>query len=465
LKSTLKSFIMPTNNQNPPIHTEPRMTRSSSLRRANSLRRTNNKTQAQQASQNQGTPLTRSGTGGSLERNSRRTTFSGNRKYKSRDLNVTVSRGIQTNLTKDPMEDLPNNNIQTKLNFHTYLPDVIRDANDDVETHIVEPLEPPDVRKSRQLTLDNMKLHRELEKMKQGAFEHETLKKELRHIKGKWEEDKKIKSKLEDKLQYQHTKILEIATTLEQFEQEFQIKDATILKLDMELRHQKCVIHQLSKRIQQDQDIIEEKQNQILKLQKDIQNQQKLQDEKELHEFLHTENLALTETLADAEIENERLKEIIEKKDIELSNSEEQCRHLVRVNEQRHQEVLSAKTKAKSLETKAKNMILQQALAVEKVISYLTEKPLQAKEIDELETKTMLAIEENLGFVSETALQIPDEDNLSYDQSLEYLSLSIQNRLKVEADQNVDCQNNNSLLERLSKLNSLMNDFRQKIEE
>ena len=55
-----------------------------------------------------------------------------------------------------------------RLHFHTYLPDVIRDANDDVETHIVEPLEPPDVRKSRQLTLDNMKLHRELEKMKQG---------------------------------------------------------------------------------------------------------------------------------------------------------------------------------------------------------------------------------------------------------------------------------------------------------
>ena len=58
--------------------------------------------------------LTRSGTGGSLERSSRRTTLSGNRKYKSRDLNVTVSRGIQTNLTKDPMEELPNNNIQTK---------------------------------------------------------------------------------------------------------------------------------------------------------------------------------------------------------------------------------------------------------------------------------------------------------------------------------------------------------------
>ena len=70
--------------------------------------------------------------------------------------------------------------------------------------------------------------------------------------------------------------------------------------------------------------------------------------------------MALTETLADTEIENERLKEIIERKDGELSKSAEQCRHLVRVNEQRHQEVLSAKSKAKSLESKARNMILQQ---------------------------------------------------------------------------------------------------------
>ena len=77
-----------------------------------------------------------------------------------------------------------------------------------------------------------------LVKLSLGAFEHENLKKELRHVKGKWEEDKKLKSKLEDKLQYQHAKIMEIATTLEQFEHEFQAKDATIIKLDLELRQQ-----------------------------------------------------------------------------------------------------------------------------------------------------------------------------------------------------------------------------------
>ena len=106
---------------------------------------------------------------------------------------------------------------------------------------------------------------------------------------------------------------------MEQFDKEFQIKDATILKLDMELRQQQSMINQLSRKIQYDQDQIEGKQCQILNLEKEIQKQQRLQDEKELHEFLHTENLALTETLADTELENERLKEIIDKKDGELS--------------------------------------------------------------------------------------------------------------------------------------------------
>ena len=113
-----------------------------------------------------------------------------------------------------------------------------------------------------------------------------------------------------------------------------------------------------------------------------------------------------------------------------------------------------------------KNYLSFQALTVEKVISYLTEKPIQAKEHEEIHSKTLKAIDENFKILNnnETTL-IPEDENLSYDQSLEYLSLSIQNRLKVEADQNTDCQNNNVLLERLSKLNALVDEFSQKIEE
>ena len=41
-------------------------------------------------------------------------------------------------------------------------------------------MEPPDVRKSRQLTLDNMKLHRELEKMKQGMCVYKKTRQDIR---------------------------------------------------------------------------------------------------------------------------------------------------------------------------------------------------------------------------------------------------------------------------------------------
>merc|ERR1711884_453595 len=57
---------------------------------------------------------------------------------------------------------------------------------------------PIDVRKNRQLTLDNMKLHRELEKLKQSANEHDLVKKELRNVKGKLEEEQKLRANIVD---------------------------------------------------------------------------------------------------------------------------------------------------------------------------------------------------------------------------------------------------------------------------
>ena len=73
----------------------------------------------------------------------------------------------------------------SSVEFTVYLPDLFGGdtGNDGVETHVSEPTEPIDVRKNRQLTLDNMKLHRELEKLKQSANEHDLVKKELRNVK------------------------------------------------------------------------------------------------------------------------------------------------------------------------------------------------------------------------------------------------------------------------------------------
>ena len=68
----------------------------------------------------------------------------------------------------------------------------------------------------------------------------------------------------------------------------------------------------------------------------------------------------LTETLADAEVDIKSLKKIVERKDDELSQSEEQCRHLVRLSEQRHQQILYITTGMNTLEKKAKDIIVKQ---------------------------------------------------------------------------------------------------------
>ena len=150
-------------------------------------------------------PLQRSGTGGTLERRSigRSHSVTG-RRFKDRDLNVKKSRAIQTQLTRDVLADDEASaeceaaeSFPTNMEFTLYLPDLLGADVDPVETHVTEPTEPVDVRKNRQLTLDNMKLHREVEKLKSQANESDNLKKELRLVKGKLEEEQKTRLKIE----------------------------------------------------------------------------------------------------------------------------------------------------------------------------------------------------------------------------------------------------------------------------
>lgn len=93
------------------------------------------------------------------------------------------------------------------MDFTVYLPDLFGGDTDQVETHVSEPTEPIDVRKNRQLTLDNMKLHRELEKLKLGAIEHDTFKKDLRSVKAKLEDEQKLRSKIESQLDGHNQKV------------------------------------------------------------------------------------------------------------------------------------------------------------------------------------------------------------------------------------------------------------------
>ena len=69
--------------------------------------------------------------------------------------------------------------------------------------------------------------------------------------------------------------------------------------------------------------------------------------------IFQAEKFTLAEALREAETEIESLKS-------KVSSSEEQCGHLVRLGEQRHQEILSLETQLKAMEDKAKEMLLAQ---------------------------------------------------------------------------------------------------------
>ena len=55
--------------------------------------------------------------------------------------------------------------------------------------------EPVDVRKNRALTLENMKLQREVERLRGFQGDNEFLKKEVKNLKTKLEEEQKCRSK------------------------------------------------------------------------------------------------------------------------------------------------------------------------------------------------------------------------------------------------------------------------------
>ena len=149
----------------------------------------------------------------------------------------------------------------------------------------------------------------------------------------------------------------EIALKMDHVDKEFQKKEFQIFQLDSQLQDAHAVIRQLSSKLN---DECSQKRRSSDLNHDEVVSQKQIRDLQELKEFLHVENATLLETLKDGEFENERLKLLVEQKDGELSKSEEQTRHLVRLSEKRHQEILSVTFKLNTLERKAREIILNQ---------------------------------------------------------------------------------------------------------
>lgn len=227
---------------------------------SSSLRRPRNKEKLEVERSN---TIQRSGTGGTLDRRSgvNRSHSVTGRRLRERDLCVKKSRAIQTQLTRDVLQDDddqvgPEDPMPTQLQFGLFLPELLGAEVDQVETHVSEPVEPADVRKTRQITLENMKLHREVDKLKGQVAENEALKKELRMVKYQLEDEQRTRMRIEQQLDQHNEKVKLIVQSMDCVEKEFVNKDENILSLEQRVEQYKQVVSKLQRDLDLAQDNI-----------------------------------------------------------------------------------------------------------------------------------------------------------------------------------------------------------------
>ncbi|CAK9808561.1 hypothetical protein ANTPLA_LOCUS5822 [Anthophora plagiata] len=96
-----------------------------------------------------------------------------------------------------------------------------------------------------------------------------------------------------------------------------------------------------------------------------LQQQQELEAESaEMQDFLQEEKATLADALKEAETELSKKEELLTKRELELERQTEECKHLVRISEQRRQENLSMSMKLNAVERRSRELLLTQGAAV-----------------------------------------------------------------------------------------------------
>ncbi|KAJ8918872.1 hypothetical protein NQ315_011164 [Exocentrus adspersus] len=95
-----------------------------------------------------------------------------------------------------------------------------------------------------------------------------------------------------------------------------------------------------------------------------LQQQQELELESaELQEFIQAEKMT-HEALKESELELQKYYQIVAQKDKELAEKQEECKHLVRLSEQRRQENLTLQARQGVLESKSRELLVHQGSSV-----------------------------------------------------------------------------------------------------
>ena len=163
-----------------------------------------------------------------------------------------------------------------------------------------------DARKTRALTLENMKLTRELERFKVFQSENDHLKKELRSVKSRLEDEQQCRSKIQEDLEQYQDRVRICMESMDSVERQFESRDLTLQQLQGEREQEKEVVCKLSERLNHAEQVILGQKRELeksLAAQKALiqQLQESEVEAKELQDFLQTEKGMLAEALNESD--------------------------------------------------------------------------------------------------------------------------------------------------------------------
>ena len=222
--------------------------------------------------------------------------------------------------------------------------------------------EPVDVRKTRALTLENMKLQREVERLRGYQGDNELLRKEAKTLKSKLEEEQRCRVKIQADLSQYQERVRTCMESMDSVEREFESRDLALQQMTGQQARLEDWGNQVRSRLTQAETVIQGQKKELeksLAAQKTLlhQLQEGETEAREMQEFLQAEKSTLQEALREGEAEVVRLKEEAR------ANNETNSRQL----EQARAELSAVRGELVMVKEKAREMLVGQGAELSRV--------------------------------------------------------------------------------------------------
>lgn len=222
--------------------------------------------------------------------------------------------------------------------------------------------EPVDVRKTRALTLENMKLQREVERLRGYQGDNDLLRKEAKTLKSKLEEEQRCRVKIQSDLTQYQERVKTCMESMDSVEREFESRDLALQQMTGQQARLEDWGTQVRARLAQAEQVIQGQKAELersLAAQKTLlhQLQEGETEAREMQEFLQAEKTTLQEALRESEAEISRVTEEVK------ATSETSARQL----EQSRAELSSVRGELVLVKERAREMLVGQGAELSRV--------------------------------------------------------------------------------------------------